>query len=194
MHNENDTAKKSTLLVIDVQMIAFEPAPVYKAKAVLKNIKNIISCYRRQHLPIIFVQHDGKAHEAYGVEKPGWFLHPDIFPVDDEPLIHKHFPDAFQETNLDSTLKKQGVDNIVVVGMQTEYCIDTTCRQAFRLGYQVTLIEDAHSTFESNQISAQQKINHHNKTLGSVFVRLMPTEQILSEYGGGRDLFSNTKT
>jgi nicotinamidase-related amidase len=178
---KNDIKKSSVLLVIDVQMIMFEPVPVYQANLVLKNIKSLIAYYRQHHLPIIFIQHDGTEEQPFGIGKPGWTLHKDIFTVGDEILIHKNFPDAFQKTDLNTILKELEINDLVIVGMQTEYCIDTTCRSAFSLGYNVTLVEDAHSTMDGSksQISAKQKINHHNNVLGSCFANVQPTQKIL---------------
>jgi nicotinamidase-related amidase len=180
---KNSIKTSSALLVIDVQMIMFEPVPVYQASLVLENIKSLIAYYRCHHLPIIFIQHDGTVEQPFGVGKPGWMLHKDIFTMGDEILIHKHFPDAFQKTDLDTILKQLDINDLVIVGMQTEYCIDTTCRSAFSLGYNVTLVEDAHSTMDDvqNQISAKQKINHHNNVLGSCFADVQSTQQMLLE-------------
>ncbi|MGI9449161.1 MAG: isochorismatase family protein, partial [Geminicoccaceae bacterium] len=65
-----------------------------------------------------------------------------------------------------------GVDSLIVVGNQTEFCVDTTCRHACSHGYKVTLLKDAHSTWNSDYLTAQQIIAHHNFILGRRFVRL----------------------
>lgn len=93
-------------------------------------------------------------------------------------LIQKHTPDAFHETNLHYELKSRKIKRLVIVGLQTEYCIDTTCRRAFTLGYEVTLVKDAHSTWDSSLITAQQIIDHHNHVLGGWFVTLKSEREI----------------
>jgi nicotinamidase-related amidase len=84
-------------------------------------------------------------------------------------VIHKSTPDAFHETPLQHELAARRIKHLVVAGLQTEYCIDTTCRRAFSLGYHITLVEDAHSTWDSLPLTAQQIINHHNHVLGGEF-------------------------
>lgn len=54
---------------------------------------------------------------------------------------------------------------VVIAGFKTEVCVDTTCRHAFSLGYHVTLVADAHSTSDRDELSATQIIQHHNGNL-----------------------------
>ena len=57
-------------------------------------------------------------------------------------------------------------------------CVDTTCRRDFSMGYKVTLISDVHSTWNSNELSAQQIINHHNGVL-RWFANVYPYEEVV---------------
>ncbi|MBE0341825.1 isochorismatase family protein, partial [Paenibacillus sp. 28ISP30-2] len=67
----------------------------------------------------------------------------------------------------------------IIAGMQTEFCLDTTCRNAYSLGYQNNvLVLDAHSTFNSKVLSGEQIVAHHNEMLGNRFVRLLATEDV----------------
>ena len=93
-------------------------------------------------------------------------------------VIQKQTPYAFHETNLHSELTLKRIKKLVIAGLQTEYCIDTTCRRGFSLGYEITLVEDSHSTWNSSLFSAQQIINHHNQVLGGWFVTLKKEREI----------------
>jgi nicotinamidase-related amidase len=70
------------------------------------------------------------------------------------------------------------VKQLVVVGAQTEVCVDTTCRRAFSLGFNVTLVSDAHSTWGNDTLTADQIISHTNQTLAGWFVRTARTAEI----------------
>jgi len=72
----------------------------------------------------------------------------------------------------------RGIKKLVITGLQTEYCVDTTCRRAYSLGYDVVLVKDAHSTWDSGDLSAQQIIDHHNNVLGGWFVTLKNEEDV----------------
>jgi nicotinamidase-related amidase len=87
-------------------------------------------------------------------------------------VVQKQTPDAFHETNLRRELESKGIKKLVMAGLQTEHCIDTTCRCAFSLGYDVILVKDAHSIWDSPRFTAQQIIEHHNYVLGGCFATL----------------------
>ena len=74
-------------------------------------------------------------------------------------------------------MKKQGIEHLIITGIQTEACVDTTCRRAFSMGYKVTLVSDTHSTWASEELTAQQIINHHNGVLGW-FADVYPSNDI----------------
>jgi len=93
-------------------------------------------------------------------------------------VVEKRTPDAFHETGLHDALESLNIKRLVIAGLQTEYCIDTTCRRTYTLGYDVTLVRDAHSTWDYPQLTAQEIIDHHNRVLGGWFVDLKSTEEI----------------
>jgi nicotinamidase-related amidase len=62
-------------------------------------------------------------------------------------------------------LIQRSIKQVVLIGMQTEYCVDTTCRHAFALDYQVTLVKDGHSTYDTKRLLAVDIIAHHNAIL-----------------------------
>lgn len=98
-------------------------------------------------------------------------------PDKQDVIIQKATPDSFLNTTLEDELKKQGIEQLVITGIQTEVCVDTTCRRAFSLGYKVTLISDTHSTWDSQAITAQEIINHHNGVL-RWFAEVNPSRSI----------------
>ena len=60
-----------------------------------------------------------------------------------------------------------GVDELVVCGLQSEFCVDSTVRHASTLGFPVTLVADAHSTWDAASLTAAQIIEHHNRVLAT---------------------------
>jgi nicotinamidase-related amidase len=79
---------------------------------------------------------------------------------------------------LKEELEKAGVGKLVLAGMQTELCVDTTCRRAFSLGYESILVKDAHTTFDSTMLKAIQIIEHHNSIWHGRFATLVPVQDI----------------
>ncbi len=171
----SDTA----FLIIDMQVGNFsEPNPVYKRNELLAKVKSLITRARSAKMPIVYVQNSGSSDDPDAYGTPGWEIHPSIAPVEEDLVVQKQTPDAFHETNLHRELESRGIKKLVIAGLQTEYCIDTTCRRAFSLGYDVILVKDAHSTWASSRFTAQQIIEHHNHVLGGWFATLKNEREI----------------
>jgi len=167
------------LLIIDVQQGMFEESePVYNGSALLVTLGDLIARSRAAQVPVIYVQHCGKAGDSLHPSAPGWPIHPAIAPAPGEVVIQKYHPDSFQETTLQHELESRCIQHLTLAGIQTEYCVDTTCRRAYSLGYHVTLVQDGHSTWDTAQLKAPQIIAHHNQTLGGWFAVLKPAEAI----------------
>jgi nicotinamidase-related amidase len=171
----SDTA----LLIIDMQVGNFsEPAPIYEGNELLAKVKSLIARARSAQIPIFYVQNNGGSGDPDAYGTPGWEIHPSIALVEGNVMVQKQTPDAFHETNLHRELDSRGIKKLVIAGLQTEYCIDTTCRRAFSLGYKVILVKDTHSTWDSPRFTAQQIIEHHNQVLGGWFATLKNEREI----------------
>lgn len=169
----------TALLVIDLQRAMFEGGQTpHDGDGVLVRVTGLIARARAEGVPLIFVQHDGGPGDELEHGRPGWEYHPAVAPAAGERVVEKTRCSAFYRTDLDRVLRDQGIERLVVAGMQTEYCIDTTCRAAHDLGYDVVLVADGHSTFDSPAATAAQIVAHHNQTLGNAFVTLARAEAV----------------
>lgn len=173
----------TALLIIDMQVGLIEPA--YQSRATLDHIGALIKQARDSGIPILYVQHDGPKGHGLEVGSPAWNIHPAIAPQEGDVVVHKRASDSFYDTSLQHELDKRGITNLVVVGGQTEYCVDTTVRRATTLGYNVTLVGDAHTTDDYDQavLSAAQRIVYHNEVLDgfrtdTYTIRVKPTSEI----------------
>ncbi len=167
---------KTTLLVIDVQQNLIDFG-AWNAKEILHNINQLIQKARQANTDIIFicdnrVEPNGGIHSSIATEKQ------DI-------IIQKDYCDSFSGTSLSELLTAQQSEQLIICGLQSEYCIDTTTRNALSRGYSVTLIADAHTTFDTSLLSAEQIIAHHNQTLSSLtadnnkYVHLNNTDKMI---------------
>jgi len=154
------------LLVIDLQRGMFGPGGLpYAGDAVLGRVAGLLDRARAQGVAVLHVRHDGGSGDDLERHTPGWEIHPAVAPEGDEPIVDKSRCSAFHGTNLHERLQKLGLTRLVVAGMQTEYCIDTACREAHGLGYKVALVGDGHTTFDAPSLTAEQIVAHHNLTL-----------------------------
>lgn len=75
-------------------------------------------------------------------------------------------------------LQRLGVTDLVICGMQSEFCVDTTTRRAYSMGYSSVLVQDAHSTFGNANFSGEEIVRHHNSVLGGRFAVLRPEREV----------------
>ncbi len=156
---------KSALAIIDVQIGLVKLIPPEVRDRVLPKIKVLLSQARSSGMPVFFIQHDGPKGHPLEAETPAWAIHPSILPRSGEPVIRKTASDAFFETRLADELQRAEIGHLIISGAMTEYCVDTTCRRAVTLGYDVTLAADAHLTRDTADLTAAQIIAHHNSLL-----------------------------
>ncbi|MCJ8014900.1 cysteine hydrolase [Paenibacillus sp. KQZ6P-2] len=160
----NNTA----FLVIDVQVGMFpESDPVYNGDELLERIKGLIHQARIHQVPVIYVQHNEGPGEPLESHTTAWEIHPAIAPVNGEVIIQKYVPDAFHETDLQEVLAQKGIGSLVIAGIQTDICVEATCKRASELGFEVIVVKDAHSTWSQGARSAEEIIEEYNEQFQS---------------------------
>lgn len=174
---------KTALLVIDVQNGIITDFQAHAGDQVIARIGNLLSRARAAHAPVIYVQHDGEPGHPLVTGSRGWRIDERIAPLDDDPIIRKRFCNSFHETSLQQTLEQAGISHLIITGCMTEYCVDTACRHATTLGYDVTLVSDGHTTIGNDLLTATQIIEHHNRILqgfqsGPHGIRVQATREI----------------
>lgn len=138
------------LVVIDVQK-SFQQRPNWAAvsdPAIVKQVDRLVSAAREAGDLVIWILHSEP--ETGNVFDPALGhvqLMDGLVPLDSEPIITKTSINAFTTTNLQQTLTSRGIRELVICGIQTEQCCETTTRLASDLGYDVTFVTDATATF-----------------------------------------------
>ena len=94
----------------------------------------------------------------------------------DEVIFEKSRPNAFHMTDLADQLKACGSQGVVIAGMKTQYCVDSTCRAARDLGFDAVLIADGHTCADTPALKAENIVAHHNATLAGPFCRVVHAE------------------
>ncbi|WP_347905799.1 cysteine hydrolase family protein [Pseudomonas purpurea] len=173
-------SSRSALLIVDMQVGLFNgPEKPYEGERVLDNIQQLIRKARSASAPIFAVRHTGPAGSPIAAGSALWQLLPalELDPALDT-LFDKTRPSSFFATGLAQQLNDVGIKHLVIVGMKTQFCIDTTCRVAVESGFDVTLVADAHTCMDTPQLSAKMIIEHHNATLGAALVKRLDTAQV----------------
>jgi nicotinamidase-related amidase len=169
------------LLIIDVQQGMFSDPDMqpHDGEGVVARLAALLARARADRLPIFFVQHSGtEPGHLLAEDGPGFPFRPELAPLAHEPVIVKRQCGAFHDTDLEERLRAADIRHLVVGGMMSQYCVDTAVRSFVR-GYEVTLIEDGHTCFDTPDLKAAQIIAHENRTLGEGFATLAAAERAL---------------
>lgn len=141
---------KTALLVIDIQKDHFPGGkhPLVKPLEAAQKAYMLLQCFREHGAYHVHVQHISKEPDAtYFISGDrGTDIHDSAAHFEGEPIVYKHQPNAFLNTELVNMLKGEGVKRVIITGMMTHLDIDATARAAADLGFQVIIAEDACAT------------------------------------------------
>jgi nicotinamidase-related amidase len=158
----------TAVLVIDVQQGLCEgEGAAFDSAAVIARINGVTARARAGGAPVFFIQHEsGPGYLQHGT--PAWQLARGLAALPTDQRVRKTTPDAFLRTDLEQRLRALGATELVVCGMHSEFCVDTTARRALALGFAVVLVADGHTSAGNAALTAPQVIAHHNATLTNI--------------------------
>ncbi|CAH0160871.1 nicotinamidase-related amidase [Pseudomonas frederiksbergensis] len=173
----------TALLIIDVQRaLCTGEYECFDIQRVIDTINGLSTKARVANIPVILIQHEEEGDLLqYGAE--GWQLADGLKTSPHDLRVRKTTPDSFYQTHLHEHLQELDVERLIICGLQTDYCVNATVREALSRGYDVVLASDAHSTIDNGTMSAEDIITEHNKDLahltGSVArIDVVPASEI----------------
>ena len=192
LHKMKPSLRSTALLVIDMQNFFLNP----KSKtftpgglAIIPNSAKLIKAFRKNNLPVIYTAHVHKSPEMDGGIMAWWWegmvientddakIHKALAPRPEEKVIYKHRYNAFYNTDLEITLRCLKITDLVICGIMTNLCCETTARDAYMRDYRVFFLLDATGTVDEELHLATLK----NIAFGFAYVT--KTEEILRRLG-----------
>lgn len=171
------------LLVVDVQNALVKTHP-YNEQRVIGNIKKLISTARDNKREVLYVRHDDGVGTELEQGTEGWQIYDEVAPESSEMIFEKQYNSAFHKTELQKYLQNKGVDTIILMGLQTEYCIDSTLRSAFDYEYEIIIPEETNTTFDNEYLSGGKLYEYYNyKIWNQRFAKVMPVEEVIKVLG-----------
>lgn len=143
--------EKTACLIIDVQQAATAPLPDGGAE-LTKKLSRLIAWCRQQMVPLVYFRRDGE-------------LDPRIQPREGELVMDKSYDSAFLETELEDWCAQQGITQLIVAGMMTEFSVDATVKSAFERGYQVLVPQGCCATYDNDYLTAQQAEEYYEQNI-----------------------------
>lgn len=167
------------LLVVDVQNTLINAHP-YNEQRVLENIKKLILTARDNKKEVLYVRHNGGKGTELENGTYGWQIYDKISPNNNELIFEKQYNSAFHKTDLKEYLDSKNIDTIILVGLQTEYCIDATCKSAFDYDYKIIIPEETNTTFDNDYLSGEKLYKFCNYEIwNKCFADVISVEEVI---------------
>lgn len=189
---QKNKMENTALLIIDVQNDYFPGGKMTLegAEQAGKNVQRVLEYFRKNRLPVIHIRHvstnEGATFFLPGT--PGAEIYSLVSPLVNEKVIEKHFPNSFRETDLLKYLQSENIKNLVITGMMTDVCVESTTRASFDFGFNNTIIGDATATRDrelNGQVVKASEIQRSFlagiSALGSLYSAIVNTQDFLKE-------------
>lgn len=147
-----------------------------------QNVDRLLTAWREAELPVFFILHTDP-DPGFGRTDPEFRLMDFLHRRDDEPLLVKNTRNSFTSTNLQSQLDALGIKRVVITGLTTEQCCETTTRVAADLGYDVDFVTEATATFPLAGMEMSDLVARTEAVLRNRFARIATVDEIVSEIG-----------
>ena len=158
----------NALLIIDVQQaLCSGDNAAFECHRVIDRINLVSTQARTAGALVVLVQHEAPG-TAFEHGTAGWQLADGLVVQGTDVRLRKKATDSFHQSDLQAVLQQHSVESLVICGLQSDFCVDTTTRRALALGYPVTLVSDAHSTVDNAVLGAAQISAHHTATLANI--------------------------
>ena len=158
-----DRRPNSALIVIDVQVGVVHDA--WNRDEIVANIAQAVGQARESCTSVIWVQH---SDDWMALNSAEWAIVPELVPLDNESRIQKNYCSSFESTNFEEVLATKEVGHLLICGAQTNNCVCHTIHAALERGYDITLIEDAHTTsdgqWDNGILKASDIIDDQNRS------------------------------
>lgn len=167
------------LIVIDIQEGLVKDNP-FDTKNFIINTKAIIQHFRDQNIEVIFIRHS-EDEGLLAMGSDNWQVYHELKPQENEKIFNKYYNSIFKDTELKEYLNRKNITDLTFLGMQVEFCIDTSVKVGFEYDYKITIVEDAISTFDNEHLPADKILSFYKEKIWrNRFAQLKTTKEILA--------------
>lgn len=146
-----------------MQKGSFTPeTPRFDSDRVVQRINELAELFRELKYPVVFIQHDGTGTGAFEKNAADWEILDDLLLGANDLRIDKYANDVFYKSELHLRLKVLNVGELVITGCATDLCVESTIQAALTKDYEITVVEDGHTTAERPHLKAEEVIAHYN--------------------------------
>ena len=162
------------LLILDLQVgLVHGPDKPWRGEAMIEAVNTLLDKAHAAGAPVFLARHVGPEGSPLAPDGALTQLIPELRLDGSERVFEKRRPNAFVGTGLAEMLRECGATGVVIAGMKTQYCVDSTCRAAGDLGFPAVLVADGHTCSDTPGLSAEAIVAYHNGTLAGAFCQVV---------------------
>lgn len=150
------------LLIVDTQEMIVN-RELYEYEKFVSNIKRLLCFARKNNVEVVYIRHDDSFKLTHGIE--GFEIFKEFEPMPNEKIFDKHVNSAFKETGLDEYLRSKNETKVMVVGLQTDYCIDATIKCGFEHGLEMIVPAYCNTTVDNEYMTAEKSYRYYNEKM-----------------------------
>ena len=167
------------LLVVDTQK-AITNDKLYRFDLFKSRVIELIRTARNNKIEVIFVRHDDGIGNELTKGNDGFEIYDGFQPLNGELIFDKNVNSAFKDTGLLEYLRQKEENTIIIVGLQTDYCIDATIKSGFEHGFKMIAPANANSTVDNQYMTAEQSYHYYNEFMWNKrYAECIPFEKTL---------------
>lgn len=175
--------KLMVLLVVDMQK-GLVDEDLYAFDTFMERIVRIIDTARKQQVEVIYVQHDAGPDSGMSFGDSDFEIAEQVRPMPGEKVFVKTINSCFGNKDFREYMERQEDKRLMIVGLQTNYCIDCTVKSAFERGFEVIIPEGTNSTFDNDYMSCETAYRYYNEDVWEELVDAVTMEEAIELLGG----------
>ncbi|MBQ7147285.1 MAG: isochorismatase family protein [Pseudobutyrivibrio sp.] len=152
------------LLVIDIQK-GITDSRLYNFEGFLRDTRKIIDAARTNNVEVIYVQHDDGPGTGFSVGDVDFEIADQVAPDKSDKVYFKTINSCFGNKELAQYLQAQEDKRLMIVGLQTNFCIDASVKSAFERGFQVIIPAGTNSTFDNDYMDGETTYRYYNEMM-----------------------------
>ena len=152
------------LLVIDMQKALIDDE-LYAFDTFMERTARLIDAARKNNVEVIYVQHDAGAGSGFSVGDEAFEIAEEVAPREGEKVFIKTINSCFGDQEFRAYMERQEDKRLMIIGLQTNWCIDATVKSAFERGYRVIVPEGTNSTFDNDYMNKETTYRYYNEEI-----------------------------
>ena len=171
------------LIVIDMQKALMDD-DLYDRDGLIANVAKVVETARENGVEVIYVQHDAGPGTGFSVGDEDFMIADEVAPREGEKVFVKTINSCFGNKEFRDYMEQQNDKRLMIIGLQTNYCIDCTIKSAFERGFEVIIPDGTNSTFDNDYMTGETTVRYYNEDVWEELVDSVTIEKALEIMNG----------